>query len=82
MIAEEWRKAAENYRRAAAECDRRAEEAEAAGESLGPEVVRLLYECDGQLGLAIHRGEGKSAHWLKEAEDLRGRIRKLTERLG
>lgn len=41
------------------------------------DVVRLLHEIDGHLGLAIHRKEHRTNEdeWLREAEDYRRRLR-------
>jgi hypothetical protein len=41
------------------------------------EVEHLLHEVDGHLGLAVHRGEGSSARWKAEAQQLIGRIRRV-----
>lgn len=38
-------------------------------------VIRLLNELDGHLGLAVHRGEGSTDLWKREAVDLITRIR-------
>lgn len=45
------------------------------------DVVRLLHEIDGHLGLAIHRGEGKDERWIKEAEQYRSRLRSAIPRV-
>jgi hypothetical protein len=41
------------------------------------DVVKLLHEVDGQLGLAVHRGEGHRDQWKQEALDLIGQIRAI-----
>jgi len=38
-------------------------------------LLQLLHEVDGQLGLAVHRGEGKSERWILESSELITRIR-------
>ena len=43
------------------------------------ELVRLLHQIDGQLGLAVHRGNLNNEQWKLEAEELIGRIRKLVK---
>ena len=40
------------------------------------DLVRLLHQADGQLGLAVHRGEGERERWKQEASALITRIRK------
>lgn len=39
------------------------------------ELVKLLHAVDGQLGLAVHRGEGSRTEWKAEADQLIGRVR-------
>lgn len=46
------------------------------------ELRRLLNELDGQLGLAVYRGEGADPEWKLEAMDLIGRIRAVLRKLG
>lgn len=45
------------------------------------QIVRLLHEVDGQLGLAIYRNEGNQIRWKQEATDLLRRIRETVESL-
>lgn len=39
------------------------------------DLIRLLREIDGQLGLAVHRGEGSRIEWKFESAELINRIR-------
>lgn len=39
------------------------------------QVVSLLGEADGQLGLAVYRGEAETGQWRDEAIDLMHRLR-------
>lgn len=57
--------------------DRLAEPRDPVAEQRSAEVARLLHELDGHLGLAVHRGEGSSARWKEEANNLITRIRRL-----
>jgi hypothetical protein len=45
------------------------------------ELVRLLHEVDGHLGLAVHRGNGHLGWWKKDADKLIGRIRQAIKEL-
>ena len=42
-----------------------------------PEVLRLLGEMDGQLGLAVYRHEADTDRWKAEARELMERARKV-----
>lgn len=44
-------------------------------------LIRLLHECDGQLGLAIYRGEGSTDEWKAEATALVHRARAALARV-
>lgn len=46
-----------------------------------PELVQLLHQVDGQLGLAIYRGEGDRAEWKAEGIQLIVRIRATIKEL-
>jgi len=46
------------------------------------ELSHLLRQCDGQLGLAVYRGEGGEQRWKQEASELISRIRKVLAALG
>jgi hypothetical protein len=74
---EQWQEAAAVLRKHAAEFD---EMARTAPLRPGPttrdaELVGLLHAIDGQLGLAVYRGEGGRAEWKAEATSLITRIR-------
>lgn len=82
VLAEQWRSAADVLRKHAGECDRLADEAEARGATVRPEIVSLLHQLDGHLGLAVHRGEAGSAMWEQESEELISRIRRVLKDMG
>ena len=44
-------------------------------------VIRLLHECDGQLGLGVHREANISTQWVAEANGLISRIREAIRKL-
>lgn len=45
------------------------------------DLIRLLHQLDGHLGLAIHRGEGSRMEWKFEAAELITRIRQTIKEL-
>ena len=41
------------------------------------ELIKLLHEIDGHLGLAVHRREGDTDEWIGRAANLISRIRRI-----
>lgn len=72
--ADQWRAAASTLRAHADQFDQLAEAAPERPDS-DTKLRTLLQEIDGLLGLAVHRGEGNTDQWKREANEIITRIR-------
>lgn len=78
--ADQWRSAAATLRAHADKFDNLAANAPNRPTD-NQDLVRLLHEVDGQLGLAVYRGEGTTQRWMKEAHALIARVRAAAKAL-